>query len=267
MVPYKHLCIDIETANAEPTEIEAWARRFWAPDARWKPETIGTRYLEALAKKKERLALLDSSPIIAIGIQTDRDLRCLHSMVFHQPRVVSAGLVEGFQTERDMLMALRNLIEGATDEETVLVGHNIKHFDLPKIRGRFIRNNLRLPFALVNKDQPVYDTMTEYSKFSLENDPFVSASDVAEMFGIPNHKRLVEGAGIPDLYAGKKYDEIIAYCMLDVMLECDLFTRMTGQAQDEAPQTVPFQQPTNETTPSTKPAPALAGNGVASIEF
>ena len=109
--PYIHFCLDIETANSEPTEAERWMRQAWAPAANWKPATIGERYLEMLAKKKERLALLDTSPIIAVGIKTDRDLRCLHSMRQAEP-ILEAGLVEGFGTEREMLSALRNLLDG-----------------------------------------------------------------------------------------------------------------------------------------------------------
>ena len=58
--PLGWLALDIETAGGRPEDAEAWMRRQWAPSDKWKPETIGTRYLEMLAKKRERLALLQS---------------------------------------------------------------------------------------------------------------------------------------------------------------------------------------------------------------
>lgn len=264
MTPYEHLCLDIETTNGDPTDAERWARLLWSPDSRWKPETIGIRYLDAIAKKKERLALIDTSPVITIGLKTEQDLRCLHCMMAHDPRPVAAGLVEGFATERQMLIALRNLIEAACDPETVLIGHNLKGFDLPKIRGRFVRHGLRLPWALASKDQPLYDTMSEYGRFSLESAPFISAADLADCFGLASHKGIVEGAQVPELYAAGKHDEIICYCMLDVELEYQIFCRMTGQLGDAADvlpfpsSTAPAASQASAASPATNPAPTVA---------
>lgn len=230
--PYECLCLDIETANGDPTDAERWARTYWSPNKSWKPTTIGERYLEALQKKQERLALLDTSPILSIAIKTGGELRCLHAMN-EQREVLDGALVEGFGGEMEMLAAFRNLLDAGCDDATLFVGHNIRHFDLPKLRHAFLRHGLRLPFALVNRDQPVFDIMREYGhQFSLENDCFISAKDVAEQLGLGGHKSVASGADVPALYAVGNHGAIVAYALLDVLLEWDLFLRMTGQNAD-----------------------------------
>jgi hypothetical protein len=245
--PYAHVCLDIETGNADPAEAERWMRLYWSPSPGWKPETIGNRYLEALEKKKERLALLDASPILCVSIKTDRDLRCLHAMGRQEPRLVGGGLVEGFASERDMLKALRNLLDSRADEGTAIIGHNLRDFDLPKLRTAFLRNRLNIPVALVSRELPIFDTMKEfyYGFTLLEKQPFISLEDLAENFGLAHHKDVSDGETIAALHAAGRVDDIVAYAMLDVLLEYDLFRRMTGQAGDEehspqaAPQAVP----------------------------
>jgi hypothetical protein len=233
--PYARVCIDIETGNADPADAESWMRRFWSPSPGWKPATIGARWLEALEKKKERLALLDSSPILCLGIKTDRDLRCLHSMGRKEPRLLCGGLVEGFANERDMLKALRNLLDAQADEGTALIGHNIRDFDLPKLRNAFLRNGLNIPVPLVNREQPIFDTMKEYyyGFTLLDKQPMISLADLADVLKVPHHKWITDGDAIPALAAAGRVDDVIAYTMLDVLLEHDIFLRMTGQGQDQ----------------------------------
>ena len=237
MQPYEHFCLDIETAHAEPTEAERWMRLHWSPNKNWKPNTIGERYLEMLEKKERKLALMDASPVICVSIQTDRDQRCLHCMKAQEPTMLGNCLVEGFSTEKDMLRALRNLLNAGADEGTAIVGHNIRAFDLPKLRTAFVRNGLTIPVALVTREQPIFDIMREFGfGFSLVEDLFVSAADIADTLGIAHHKALVEGSAIPELYAAGQIDPIITYAILDVVLEYEIFRHMTGNGQDkEAP--------------------------------
>lgn len=266
---YEQFCLDIETANAEPTEVERWARLHWSPNANWKPETIGARYLDALAKKRERLALLDASPVICVSIKTEHDLRCLHAMGARQPELRSGGLVEGFADERTLLAALRHLLESGCDDGTCLIGHNIKHFDLPKLRQAYLRNKLRVPYALVNRDQPVFDTMLEYGRhFSLEKDLFISAADLAEVLGLSNHKSLVDGAAVPELYAAGKVDPIVTYALLDALLEHNIFLRMTGLDEDDGqtPNGSPVKAP-NATVPAPTTVAAAGPAGKIDDSF
>lgn len=254
--PYSHFCLDIETANGEPTDIERWARLEWSPDPRWKPETIGARYLDAIAKKKEKLALLDTAPIICVSIKTEMDLRCLHCMRAQPATAMGAGVVEGHAGERDMLLALRFVLETRCNDETLLIGHNIRRFDLPRLRSAFIRNGLRLPPHLATPDQPVFDSMVEYARHFRGSDEgiFISAADLMDNFRITHHKGTVEGSQVPALFAAGNFDEIAAYALLDAAKEYEIFLRMTGQCLADDPPTI---NGTAAASPSTSIAPIL----------
>lgn len=234
-MPYLYLTLDIETRAGRPEDAERDMRMNWAPSAAWKDETIGKRYHEMLDKKKERLALIDGSHVISIALKSDVDAAVIHCMRAEQPHPLAEARVQGFDTERDMLTALRYVFDTMCDEHTVLVGHNIRDFDLKKLRMAYARNGLRIPAVLGNE---VFDTMREWGfRFSATNDPFVSVADVCEVLGIPHHKNLVDGSQIEQLWAAGQFDTIINYNLLDVRTEHDLFLRMTGQNQDSAPAT------------------------------
>lgn len=227
---YYWLCLDIETADGRPEEAERWARMEWAPNPNLKPDTIGRKYLEALDKKKERLALMDESPIIVVSLRSDSELRCLHCMGEQAPNMVHGGLVEGFADGRTMLIALRTLLDARCTPDTVLVGHNLIGFDMRKLRWAYLKAGLRFPCAL-SPDQPVCDTMLEYGRrFSLNRDVFISLDDLLETLGMESHKGVISGAQVPDLYRAGQRDLLVQYAMLDAITESEVFLRMTGQA-------------------------------------
>jgi hypothetical protein len=233
---YAWMCIDIETANGRPEELERWMRQEWAPSPSWKAATIGERYLKLYESKLEKLALLDESPIISIGIRSDTELRVLHCLEQHSAMEREAGdtkgLVEGFAGMPDMLVAFRNLMELSTDEETVLIGHNVKHFDFPKLRWAYIRHGIRPPAVLLDPGQPVFDTMKEFSRYSINRgDVMIGVADLLELLGIEHHKGIVSGADIPKMFEERRFGEIIDYQLLDVILEAEAYLRMTGQME------------------------------------
>jgi hypothetical protein len=233
---YKYLVLDIETRDGSPDEVERWMRSCWKPAANWKPETIGARYQEMYAKKLERLALMDNAPIIAIGLKSDTETRCLHSLIQHAPRQLGAALIEGFADERQSLLALRSLLDAVTDANTILVGHNIKHFDLCRLRMNYARMGLRPPLCLLNAEQPVFDLMKEFcNRYSVNTEIMISMGDVLEALGMDNHKEIVSGADIGELIKQGKFDTVINYNLLDILAEEDVYLRMTGQAPDYAP--------------------------------
>jgi hypothetical protein len=228
--PYNWLCLDIETANGTPDNAEMWARRYWSPSATWKPETIGTRYLEAIEKKKALLSVINESPIVVISLRSESELRCLHSGYVHDPRVVHGGLVEGYADQTSLLVAFRNILDTRTSSQTTFVGHNIRSFDLPRLRWSMVRNGIRLPAALESSDQPTFDTMREFChRFSIEKDIMIGLDDVLEQFGMESHKGIVSGADVPRLHAEGQHDLLVQYALLDVLAESELFLRMTGQ--------------------------------------
>ena len=244
---YTTLTLDIETAAGRPEDAERDMRINWSPSPNWKPETIGNRYLEMFEKKKDRLALIDGSRVISIALRGVTDLseihpgtgktsetRCLHNLHAHPLRMNGSAGVEGFATEAEMLAALRTLLDATCAPDTTLVGHNIRGFDLPKMRMAYLRHGMNLPRVLAGR-QPEYDTMREWGfSFSATKDPFVSVADVLEILGVEHHKHLVDGSQVEQLLADGKHDTIINYNLLDVIAEHDLFERMTGQSADAA---------------------------------
>lgn len=228
---YEWLCLDIETVGGRPEEAERWMRLNWSPSPTLKPDTIGRKYLELLEAKRDKLALLDGAKVICISLRSDTELRCLHCLKQHGPVQVHGGLVEGFADMAGMLIAARNLLDAMVTPETVIVGHNIKHFDLPMLRHAYVREGLRQPLVLTARDVQVYDTMVEYGyRFSLIDKPFISLADLLENFGMQSHKSIVDGSQVGELYEKGEFDTIIQYAMLDVISESNVFLRMTGQA-------------------------------------
>ncbi len=232
---WAYCAIDIETANGSPDDAELHIRSVWASETKaigsWKEETIGKRLKEAWAKRKEQLALLDGAPIVVVCLKSDTELRCLHTCSQQEPRMAHGGLVEGFETQEAMLVALRALLDHRASAETVLTGHNLIKFDLPKLRHAYVRLGLRLPVCLEGYDQPVYDTMSAFKRFTVEgkNTMFVSLDTVLESFGMDSHKGIVDGSQVPMLYETGRHEELISYALLDILLEAQLFERMTGR--------------------------------------
>lgn len=256
--PLEWLCLDIETVAGRPESAEEWARRYWAPNELWKPETIGKRYLEALAKKRERLALLDSAGIAVIAIRDSglRPVTVTHACgaqapEFREwgPEFREWGLIGGYADERSLLKWLRDFLNQHTDEGTLLVGHNARDFDLPRLRYAYLRAGLQLPGVLASPDVRVFDTMREYARrFSVEREEFISLATVLEALGMPNHKELMDGSQIgqmlekvrtnpltpalsPDGGEGAQaLEAVLKYAALDVLCETEVFLRLTGRS-------------------------------------
>jgi len=233
MLPPNYLAFDIETIAGEPTEAEEWMRRTWAPNPKWKPATIGSRFLDAYQKKLERLALLDTAPIISLAMRTEADCRVIHWLPIDEQQIAGAAL-ERCADQAAMLYRVQEYLDQCTPE-TVLIGHNIRHFDLPKIRHAMLRRGVRLPQCLVAHDQPIFDTMMEWNRYTLDERPMISLSDVLDVCGLVNHKQIAEGAMVPELYEQGEYVTILTYAVADVVAEWSLFLRMTGQAGDGSP--------------------------------
>jgi hypothetical protein len=230
VTPPQHVTIDIETIAGDPTEAEASLRRTFAPNANWKPATIGERYLEALEKKKERLALLDTAPIISVALRTEADCRLLHWLPIDDQEIGGVPL-ERLADQRALLWRLREYLLGCV-QETVLVGHNLRHFDLPRLRLAMIRYGLRLPPCLADPEQPTYDTMAMWRYFSLEEKTMTSLEEALEAAGLVNHKAAMSGVDVPEVYRKGDYKTLAAYAIADVLAQDALYLWMTGQLPD-----------------------------------
>lgn len=232
--PLEWLCLDIETTAGRPESAEEYCRRFWSPDARWAPETIGRRYLEALGKKREKLALLDAAGIAVIAIRDSSTLRPVtvtHGRGEQSPEVREWGVIGGYADERRLLIGLREFLNGHTDEGTLLVGHNVHGFDLPRLRFAYLRAGLQLPGILASPGVEVFDTMREFARrFSVEREEFIGLATVLDKLGMPNHKELMDGSQIDSLLGTGQLEAVLKYAALDVLCESEVFLRMTGRS-------------------------------------
>lgn len=240
------IAIDIETANGRPEEAERWMRLHYTPPSNYKTaEACGKAFLEMREKKTEKRALLDSSPVVIVTVQTaSAGLYGLHCLGAAEPAPHggTGGTVQGFATAREMLIALRQGLDGLADEGTTIVGHNIIGFDLPKLRWAYLKAGLRMPYALApSASQPVFDSMRQYGKhFSQVEKPFIALADLLEEFGIPSHKSELDGSKVPGMVekilAGERehLDPLLTYALKDAAVEAHLFLAMTGQLPDRS---------------------------------
>lgn len=239
------IALDIETANGRPEDAERHLRAHWSPPSNYKTaEAVGNAWLKYREEKTAKRALLDHAPVVVVTLRTPLMLHALHCLGAAPiaPCAVTGGGIEGFATAPEMLRALRNAMQLLVGPETVLVGHNIRGFDLTKLRWQYVRAGLQMPDALAG-DQPVFDTMREYGKrFSMVEKPFVALADLLDEFGLPNHKGEMDGSKVPDFVeriqagapdAPKLLADLLAYALKDAAIEADLYLRMTGQQPDQ----------------------------------
>lgn len=249
--PYSYFVFDTETYNASPEAADRWMCHCWRPDSigTWKADTVAKRLQEMFEKKKQQLALLDEAPVIVVSMKSDTEFRCIHCLEQHEPKLMDGATVQGFASEAEMLMALRTLLNtaivlpggknglgqpmldslGTNLPPTEFVGHNIRDFDLPKLRTAFLCNDVQLPLALTI-DVPMYDTMQKFSKyFAIRGDPFIGLDAIKAIIGLEGHKQIIDGSQVPSLVEEKRFAEIITYALLDVADAENIFLRMVGR--------------------------------------
>lgn len=242
--PARWLVLDLETGNAPEEAIQQTVNAWKAPK-NWKPATVERNRAEAAIAIREKAALLDASPILCVGVRPNAGAAVMFSgMPDPGPLdlaggwsvaspLVADGTPAGDPTyERGMLANLRTWLDVHADNGSVLVGHNVRGFDLPKLRNAYVRHRLTLPLCLRPRegepDQPVTDTMRLFERFSMEHrdSPFVSLDTVCSAFGLPRPKQYITGADTPRLFDEGQYAEILTYCAIDVDVTAEIYRLM-----------------------------------------
>ena len=223
--------LDIETANPPEEEIQAELAN-WKPSGNVsKAETIEKQKSEAEARIRDRAGLLDGAPVCSVAIDSP-----LGGLVLH---TLKANPIPGLMhlpanDERSLLVMLRVFLDGFTDKGTVLVGHNIKGFDLPKLRLRFLSNGLKLPAILLPSFEiRVDDTMALFSRFFLIGErPFVTLNEVVRRLDISENGKAFAGKDIPQMVKDGRHAEIIMYNLLDAKMTTLAWKKLTSQIGD-----------------------------------
>lgn len=233
----KYIVLDIETGDAPEDAIAAAGENWKAPANVKDPAKIEARQIKAADKIRDKGALLDASPILCAVLVTDS-----RGLVFDGTGA-SHG-VESFHTthakdERGMLLNLRAFLDSHASPETVIVGHRVKKFDLPKLRNAYLRHKLRLPEILKPRGRnelraEIIDTAELFHYFSMEHadNLFVSLDTVCTTLGIPRPKSVISGADVPKLHRAGRDVEILTYCAIDTAATAQAYLLMTGQAED-----------------------------------
>lgn len=226
-----HIVIDIETIDAGEDAILA-TQEAWQAPSNWKPETAAAKRAEMVERLRDKAALLDASPIVCIGARSDREAVMFSGGGGADTRIDGWHVI-GTDNERDMLQAFSVWLGTCADLSTTWVGHNVRGFDLPKIRNAFVRHRLALPESLRPREgagNPVADTMHLFRHFSMEHrdDRFVGLDTVAAAFGVPKPKAVVSGAEVPRLYREGRIAEILTYNAIDIDTTAEIYRLMTA---------------------------------------
>lgn len=237
-VPETWVVIDLETGDAPEAAITA-ALDAWKAPSNWKPETVTAKRAEAAERIRERSALLDASPILCLAINTETEELVINGMDQTAPDIRGWNVWPRVN-ERGLLLALRSWLDQHTGPETVIVGHNIRGFDLPKLRHAYLRHRLKLPALLaprINDSNPApmtVDTAALFKAYSMEHrDDFCPSLDaVAASLGITRPKGVINGSDVPALHRDGKTAEILTYCAIDCATTARAYRLMSGQAED-----------------------------------
>lgn len=145
------------------------------------------------------------------------------------------GNIKPYGLRKDMLAAFGAWLDQNTDDASVVVSHNGRSFDWPKLRASFVREGVPLPMALASPDQPTADTMKIFcDRFSVSKAIMVSLGDACDALNLTHHKEVMTGEQVGQLLADGQVEIVARYCLLDVDAEFRLFCALTGR-NPEAP--------------------------------
>lgn len=239
LTPANFVCVDIETGHASEAVIKA-ASDAWTPPSNMKdPDKIEQRRVEALLKIRDKSALLDASPIVCISARTEKEGRIFNGINKKKYEVNHSDVISSGD-ERGMLEAFRAWLDEVTTDETVVIGFNLISFDLPRLRGAYVRHRLRLPRILTprlleDERQPAVDVMRLYLKwFTAENhsEIMISLDEVVRALGLPTYKDRISGAQVPEFVREGKIKEVLTYCAVDTMATLQAYLLMISSAKD-----------------------------------
>lgn len=188
---------------------------------------------DAGQKVRDKAALMDSAPIICVCCKSNSQGVAFNGMSPDQFDIAGWSTI-GCTDEKGMLIALRSWLDSNSDQHTQLVGHNLRHFDKPKLRNRYAFHRLKLPQILRIGQGETFDTMQLASHFSVErnNDRFISLDDLCWMLDIEQPKQIISGKEVPGLHAKGEYELILTYCCIDTISTERAFQLMTSAAID-----------------------------------
>jgi len=142
--------------------------------------------------------------------------------------------------EQKILTQLADVFDKS--KRKILVGHNIKEFDVPFLCRRMLIHQVALPNILQLAGKKPWevahiDTLELWKFGDWKN--FTSLDLLATLFGVPSSKEIISGAQVGQVYYQSHDLELIArYCASDVLTTARVFTKMQGLPPIEDDQVV-----------------------------
>lgn len=180
------------------------------------PQWAATKYPGKEGQELEDMAALHAEfgMICAIAIG--------NALTDEEPKVYTAGSVE---EEKELLKSVSAIFDS---EGAILIGHNIKGFDIPFVAKRFMAHYGFVPRALNFGGKkpweiPHIDTM-ELMRFG--GGASMSLRSACLLLNIADPKGSVCGSEVPQLFREGRTAEIGQYCAGDVVAERELYRKI-----------------------------------------
>lgn len=212
-------------------------------DAEWVP--ITNSYQELDEKDKQAWDKLHESRYARYEMSAEESFNekaGLHAE-FSKLICISIGTIfKGeFQTksfsgkESSFLHDFANFIEKihSKHKDLKLIGKGIKAYDVPFITKRFIKNNVKVPFAFrvwqQKKWETVFVDIQEIWGNGSYSQGLVSLDLMCHFLGVPTSKTTIDGSQVKEYYYTlKKINEIIDYCERDVVATYKVYKKITN---------------------------------------
>lgn len=179
----------------------------------WYPDWAKKNFPDLSAEEIEQRAGLypEFGMVCAIGISEPKGI----------PTSCTASNIS---EEREMLIELRDILR----ENEVLVGHNIKGFDLPFLAKRYLYHGLPVPKTLRTAgkkpwDIPHIDTM-ELMRFG--GGMSMSLRSACFLIGLGDPKQVSNGADVWNLFKEKQSEQLCQYVESDVKFTGKLYEKL-----------------------------------------
>lgn len=128
--------------------------------------------------------------------------------------------------ERSLLVSLAETLN--KDADGIIIGHNIKGFDIPYMAKRMMSHGIPLPECLRVAGKKPWDIHHKDTQELLKFGGWTSMSldSACLLLGIPSPKNDLTGAEVPQAMADGRIKEVAEYCMRDVRATAEVYRKI-----------------------------------------
>lgn len=139
--------------------------------------------------------------------------------------------------EKALLNAFCHAVGAFADKrgEPVLVGHNIREFDIPFIARRMLLHGMSLPGCLKLQDKKPWEILHQdtLQLWRFGDRTSVKLTLLCELFGVPTPKDDISGADITRVFWEEKdLARIARYCEKDVLSTAKVYFHLQGMGAE-----------------------------------